>query len=408
MAISTTLPLLFILLPCFIFHVAGNGAWREPLRITNGVSGGRLRPYHPSKQQGLNFTDRRIAIVYPVIQKFKSTITSDPLGITKTWVGSDVCSYKGFYCDNPPDNTSAIALAAVDFNGFNLSAPTLDGFLDQLPDLGVFHANSNNFTGILSSSNIAKLPYLFELDISNNQFSGQFPTAVVGMNGLEFLDLRFNFFNGSVPAQIFAQNLYALFINNNNLIIQLPNNIGMTKILYLTFANNQFNGTLPKTIFKALSSLTEVLFLNDRLTGCVPYEIGYLKNAVVVDFGNNQLTGPLPLSLACLEKVAELNFAGNLLYGIVPEVVCGLKNLANLSLSDNYFTFVGPLCWFQIKRGVLDVRNNCIPHLPYQRPIHECVEFFLHPRFCPKEWHDFIPCKPYHIVPSIPELTRLP
>ncbi|GKV04572.1 hypothetical protein SLEP1_g16721 [Rubroshorea leprosula] len=407
MSISTTLPLLFILLPCFIFHASGHGACREPLRITNGVSGGRVGPHPYSKLWPLNFTDRRLAIVYPVIQKFKCTITSDPLGITKTWVGPNICNYTGFYCDNPPDNNSAIALASVDFNGFHLAAPTLDGFLDQLPDLAVFHANSNNFTGILSP-NIAKLPYFFELDISNNQFSGQFPTAVVGVNGLEFLDLRFNSFKGSVPAQIFAQNLYALFINNNDFIIQLSGTISMTKIRYLTFANNQFNGTLPENIFKALSSLTEVLFLNDGLKGCLPYEVGFLKEAVVVDFGNNQLTGPLPLSLACLDKVEELNFAGNLLYGIVPEVVCGLKNLANLSLSNNYFTFVGPVCWFQIKKGVLDVRNNCIPHLPFQRPIHECVEFFLHPRFCPKTWHDYIPCKPLHFVPSITEMAGSP
>ncbi|GLT65957.1 hypothetical protein SLA2020_383530 [Shorea laevis] len=407
MSISTALPLLFILLPCFIFHAAGQGACREPLRLTNGVSGGRVRSHCFSKQQALNFTDPRLAIVYPVIQKFKGTITSDPQGITKTWEGSNICNYTGFYCDNPLDNQSATALALVDFNGFNLTAPTLDGFLDQLPDLAVFHANSNNFNGILSP-NLAKLRYLFELDISNNQYSGQFPTAVVGASGLEFLDLRFNFFKGSVPAQIYAQNLYALFINNNDFVIQLTDNISMTKLRYLTFANNQFNGTLSKNIFKALSNVTEVLFLNDSLTGCLPYEIGLLKEAVVVDFGNNQLTGPLPLSLACLDKVEELNFAGNLLYGIVPEEVCGLEKIANLSLSDNYFTFVGPLCWYQIRKGVLDVKNNCIPHLPSQRPIHECVKFFLHPPLCPKPWHDFIPCEHSHFVPSITEMARSP
>jgi hypothetical protein len=145
----------------------------------------------------LAFLDQRLAVVYPVIQTFKKTITSDPLGITQTWVGSNICNYTGFYCDNPPDNTSATALAAIDFNGYQLGAPTLDGFIDLLPDLAFFHANSNNFTGTISPK-IANLPYFYELDISNNKFSGPFPPAVLSINGLAFLDIRFNSFAGTV------------------------------------------------------------------------------------------------------------------------------------------------------------------------------------------------------------------
>lgn len=359
-------------------------------------------PPLPLKDEIWQFAEQRLAVVYPIIQEFKSIITSDPLGITKTWVGSDICNYKGFYCESPPDNETAIAVASIDFNGFQLSAPTLDGFLDQLPDIALFHANSNNFAGTISS-NIAKLPYLYELDISNNKFSGPFPAAVLGMNNLEFLDIRFNYFTGSVPPQIFTQNLDFLFINNNGFMIKLPDNIGSTHILFLTLANNKFIGPLPRSIFKAFSELTEVLLVNNQLTGCLPYEIGYLKEAVVFDVGDNQLTGQLPFSLACLEKVEQLNFANNLLFGMVPEAVCGLPNLLHFSLSDNYFTHAGPLCRFLIEKGVLDVRNNCIPDLPFQRSVSECADFFAHPRFCPHMWsYTYIPCKPYFIPEMAP------
>lgn len=359
-------------------------------------------PPLPLKDEIWQFAEQRLAVVYPIIQEFKSIITSDPLGITKTWVGSDICNYKGFYCESPPDNETAIAVASIDFNGFQLSAPTLDGFLDQLPDIALFHANSNNFAGTISS-NIAKLPYLYELDISNNKFSGPFPAAVLGMNNLEFLDIRFNYFTGSVPPQIFTQNLDFLFINNNGFMIKLPDNIGSTHILFLTLANNKFIGPLPRSIFKAFSELTEVLLVNNQLTGCLPYEIGYLKEAVVFDVGDNQLTGQLPFSLACLEKVEQLNFANNLLFGMVPEAVCGLQNLLHFSLSDNYFTHAGPLCRFLIEKGVLDVRNNCIPDLPFQRSVAECADFFAHPRFCPHMWsYTYIPCKPYYIPEMAP------
>ncbi|XP_062159824.1 uncharacterized protein At4g06744-like [Alnus glutinosa] len=353
-------------------------------------------PFRCRKTETLVFAEQRLAVVYPVIQKFKSIITSDPLGITKSWVGSDICKYRGFYCENPPDNLSATALASIDFNGFQLGAPTLDGFLDQLPDIALFHANSNNFSGTVSP-NISKLPYLYELDISNNKFSGPFPTAVLFMNSLTFLDIRFNLFTGSVPPQVFTQNLDVLFINNNNFMQTLPDNLGSSHVLYLTLANNNFTGPIPGSIAKSLSFLTEVLFLNNQLTGCLPYEIGFLKEATVFDASNNQLTGPLPFSLGCLDKVEQLNFAGNLLSGMVPEVVCLLENLVNLSLADNYFMNVGPICRSLIERGVLDISNNCIPDLPFQRSVAECADFFAHPRICPRMWtYTCLTCKLPH------------
>ncbi|XP_050901599.1 uncharacterized protein At4g06744 isoform X2 [Lathyrus oleraceus] len=301
----------------------------------------------------LNFLDQRLELVFSIIQAFKNTITSDPLGITSTWIGSDICNYKGFYCDNPPDNLSATTVASVDFNGFNLAAPSLDNFIDQLPDLALFHANSNNFS-----------------------------------------DIRFNQFTGTVPQQIFIKTLDAIFLNNNNFLLTLPNNIGETTAAYITFANNKFSGPIPPSIGKASSTLIEVLLLNNQLTGCLPYEIGFLQNVQLFDAGSNVLTGPLPWSFACLKKVEELNFARNMLYGQVPEVVCALENLSNLTLSYNYFNRLGPLCRKLVRNGVLDVKNNCIFDLPDQRSMEECVKFFSLRRTCPRPGtFNVIPCR---------------
>ncbi|KAJ6328056.1 hypothetical protein OIU77_009861 [Salix suchowensis] len=213
------------------------------------------------------------------------------------------------------------------------------------------------------------------------------------MNGLTFLDIRFNLFTGAVPPQIFTQNLDVLFINNNNFMTTLPDNLGNTHIRYLTLANNKFTGPIPRDIFKVFSSLSEVLLLNNQITGCLPYEVGLLKEATVFDAGNNRLTGPLPFALSCLEKVEQLNFAGNQLFGMVPEVACELVKLTNFSLSDNYFTTLGPTCRFLIEKGVLDITNNCIPDLPFQKSVEECSDFIAHPSSCPQMWsYTFIPC----------------
>lgn len=299
-------------------------------------------PPPPPSSPALIFESKRLKIVYPVIQKFRTKIKYDPLEITKTWVGPDICNkYKGFKCDVTPDQK--LALAGVDFNGFLFGGPDLEltGFLDQLPDIAIFHANSNNFTRMIPEG-ISKLQYLYELDLSNNKYSGEFPNHVLRASGLTFLDLRFNSFSGTVPPQILALGLDVLFINNNGFRTQnLPENLGLTKARYLTFANNKFTGSIPRSIGRASETLTEVLFLNNYLSGCLPAEIGLLGKATVFDAGQNQLTGPVPHSFGCLERMQILNLAENQLYGSVPEAVCSLPNLMNLSLSCNYLTQVG-------------------------------------------------------------------
>ncbi|PHU10452.1 hypothetical protein BC332_22312 [Capsicum chinense] len=355
----------------------------------------------PLPALNLSFLDQSLALIFPIIQNFKNTITLDPFGVTQSWTGPDICNYKGFYCDNPPNNSSATSLASIDFNGFQLSAPTLDGFIDQLPDLAIFHANSNNFSGTISSE-ISNLPYLYELDLSNNQFIGTFPMSILNIHTLTFLDIRYNLLTGIIPPQIFVQNLDAFFLNNNNFIQKLPDNLGSTTAFYLTLANNKFVGPIPRSIGQA-PNLLEILLLNNLLNGCIPYELGLLKKTIVIDVGYNMLTGPLPCSLGCLESVEQLNFAGNLLYGQVPEVICSLRNLVNFTLSYNYFTKVGPLCRELIESGVLNVEENCIVGLPNQRSTVECVLFRLQIKLCPlQKSFSIIPCNISKFSPHRP------
>nr|CAD1824917.1 unnamed protein product [Ananas comosus var. bracteatus] len=335
---------------------------------------------------------------YLVIQRFRGTITSDPQGITNTWAGTDICSktsYLGFFCETPPNRVNTPTVASVDFNGYRLGAPTVCGFVDQLPDLALFHANSNNFGGTVPD--LSGLRFFYELDVSNNKLTGAFPADVLCLNNATFLDLRFNGYVGAVPPQVFVLSmLQVLFLNNNNFTGQLPADLGLTPAQYLTLANNKFTGPIPSSIGQAANTLLEVLFLNNLLSGCLPYEIGLLKKATVFDAGTNLLTGPIPLSFGCLKKIEQLNLADNKLYGEVPDVLCrlgspGVGNLMNLSLSDNYFTSLGPSCWALLKKGMLDVRKNCIPGVPDQRLPEECKLFLWQKKYCPL--NTYVPCQ---------------
>ncbi|KAL5987748.1 hypothetical protein ACLOJK_035501 [Asimina triloba] len=390
--ISTTFLLLsFTIL--LLFYPA-NATSRETRERYNRVN----RSWDADNPDPSQFVDIRIYRAYKVIQRFKMTIKADPQGKTATWEGPDICkTYQGFYCEHPPDNASATALAAIDFNEFQLEAPSVAELISQLPDLAFFHANSNKLGGTITDD-IAKLPYLYELDFSNNRLTGPFPLAVLKITGLVFLDLRFNSFVGRIPYELFTRKTFpeleVLFLNNNDFSYPIPDSLGESPVNYLTFANNRFTGGIPESIGGLGNTLIEVLFLNNQLSGCLPYQIGLLENSAVFDAGYNRLTGRLPCALGCLQKMEELNFAGNFLYGEIPEAVCKLGNLHNLSLSDNYFTSVGPACEALIRKGVLDDKKNCIHGKPMQRSNEECSAFFSKPLHCPCDsWYDYVPCE---------------
>lgn len=347
------------------------------------------------------FLNRKQYLAYLVIQLFKLTITCDPQNVTASWVGFRPCdTYQGFYCEAPPNSRETPTIASVDFNGFRLCAPTLVGFLDQLPDLALFHANSNNFSGPVPDLTV--LPFLYELDLSNNNHSGAFPAALLPLANLSFLDIRFNRFVGTVAPAIFSLGLEVLFLNNNLFNQPLPETLGSSPVEYLTLAYNGFTGPIPPSIGNMSSTLLEVLFLGNKLSGCLPVEIGLLGNVTVFDAGDNYLTGNIPWAFGCLRKVEQLNLAKNLLYGEVPDVMCRLAkagegNLVNLSLSGNYFTSLGHACWELVKNqsavGVIDVRMNCIKGLPEQRPWEECLRFLWTPKLhCPPPFLH-VPCR---------------
>ncbi|KAA0031320.1 leucine-rich repeat family protein [Cucumis melo var. makuwa] len=329
--------------------------------------------------------------------QFLPRVEVDPKKKLKTWKGPDVCKYEGIGCDKVPDlNTKAASGVSLNGYGWSGSKLTLNGFIDQLPDIAYFHANSNNFTGTIPEL-ISDLRFFYELDLSNNKFSGDFPKQVLGATKLTFLDIRFNTFSGPVPEKLFDMDiLTAIFLNNNKFNHYIPANLGNTPARYLTFTSNEFTGPIPKSIGigKTKKNLIEVLFSNNKLSGCLPMEIGLLENTILFDASNNSLTGPIPYSFACLAKIQLLNFADNTLYGAVPEGVCKLPNIQNLTLRNNFITQVGPVCRSLISKKVLDVSGNCILGLPEQRSEEECTHFFTHVELCPDEKSmKYIPCK---------------
>ncbi|XP_012454081.1 receptor-like protein 15 isoform X2 [Gossypium raimondii] len=157
----------------------------------------------------------------------------------------------------------------------------------------VLHNNYFNSTEILRL--LGSLPSLRSLDLSSNMLGMESTLSnqdLITLGRLELLDLRRNYFNGSIP-----QNLGKL---------------SSLKALYL--AGNLFKGSLP------VPGLCE------------------LRRLQVLDISHNRLEGTLPSCLSNLTSLKVLDVHDNLLSGsITPNLIPSQKFLQFIDISNNVF-----------------------------------------------------------------------
>ncbi|KAF1886346.1 hypothetical protein Lal_00045578 [Lupinus albus] len=309
---------------------------------------------------------------YTALQAWKSAITNDPLKILDSWVGPNVCSYKGVFCSNlEMASSTVLVVAGIDLNHANLRG-TLVKELSLLTDMSLLHLNSNRFTGTVPDT-FKDLTSLEELDLSNNQLSGHFPSVTLYMPSLIYLDIRFNSFSGSLPQELFNKNLDAIFVNNNQFEGEIPQNLGNSPASVINLANNKLSGNIPASFGFIGSKVKEILFLNNQLTGCIPEGVGLFTEMQVLDVSFNSLMGHVPDTLSCLQNIEVLNLAHNKLSGELSEVLCSLRSLANLTVAYNFFSGFSQQCSKLFFRNIgFDFSLNCIPGRDMQRPQPEC------------------------------------
>ncbi|PRQ46737.1 putative leucine-rich repeat-containing, plant-type, leucine-rich repeat domain, L [Rosa chinensis] len=351
------------------FGVGGGvGVSVGPVGVGGGGSvwiGGGINGQNPPS--GSSSSD--LGRAYTALQAWKSAISDDPTKVLDTWVGPDVCSYKGVFCADSEDGQTFVA--GIDLNHANLKG-ILVKELSFLTEMSLIHLNSNRFSGTIPDT-FTDLNSLQELDLSNNQFSGPFPTTTLYIPNLIYLDLRFNNFTGSIPDELFNKNLDAIFLNNNQFEGELPQSLGNAQASVINLANNKFSGNFPSNFGFIGTKLKEILFLNNQLTGCIPEGVGLFSEIQVFDVSFNSLAGHLPDTISCLQEIEVLNLAHNKLSGVLPDLVCSLKSLVNLTVAYNFFSGFSQECAKLYYRNVgFDFSLNCIPGKNMQRPQPQC------------------------------------
>lgn len=106
-------------------------------------------------------------------------------------------------------------------------------------------------------------------------------------------------------------------------------------IINISLSNKNLSGILSPAV-GSLSSLQELNFSSNMLTGAVPVEITGCLSMRVLDLSNNNFTGELPIGFSQLTQLETLSLWTNSFIGPIPQDIVLCSKLKHLDLGGSY------------------------------------------------------------------------
>lgn len=209
--------------------------------------------------------------------------------------------------------TGAIALSGKSITG------TLNG-IENFTSINQLNLSNNQLTGEIPS-NIGNITNLNDLRLWTNKLTGSIPTSIGNLSNLTYLSIQNNQLTGSMPASLGnLNNLQHLYLAINKLSGPIPATINnITTLRGLNLSENELSGSIPN-----LLSLTAILQINvgdNKLSGDIPNEIYALP--MLSDFrvnGNKDLVGNPATGFATSTTLNYLDIRGSMLIQASPEI----------------------------------------------------------------------------------------
>ncbi|KAJ6835169.1 putative leucine-rich repeat receptor-like protein kinase [Iris pallida] len=219
------------------------------------------------------------------------------------------------------------------------------GIVDAMPDwfwvlvvqVRRLDISENAISGRLSI-NFSSFVSVWDLDLRSNYFYGSLPNT---SREVEFLDLSDNLFSGIIDPAIVESmpNLVLLSLSGNKLHGDVPSSLcRLQNVMIINLARNLFSGELPNC-WKHLSQEYDLIVLDlssNNLSGRIPNTIGSLSSLEVLHLSNNSLSGEIPSSLHGCTRLTILDLSQNKFTGKIPKwIIETFPSLRILRLRSN-------------------------------------------------------------------------
>ncbi|XP_031277357.1 receptor-like protein 7 [Pistacia vera] len=256
-----------------------------------------------------------------------------------------------------PDASSSL-LDTLDLSGNRLEGP-IPMSVFELHNLKVLILSSNKFNGTIHFDTIQRLHNLSTLELSYNRLvvnaSGRDYSFLPKISTLKLASCNLSM----IPDLKNQTNLYQLDLSDNQISGEIPDwiwGVGNGHLIYLNLSHNLLVGLQEPYKLPNLSVLD--LHFN-QLQGEIPKPP---QSTIYVDYSCNFFTS-IPADIGTFLPVTVFfSLSNNSLAGVIPESICNATYLRVLDLSDNNLNGTIPTCL--IKRfpslGVLNLRRNKI------------------------------------------------
>ncbi|OAE34469.1 hypothetical protein AXG93_3472s1040 [Marchantia polymorpha subsp. ruderalis] len=242
--------------------------------------------------------------------------------------------------------------------------PQLSGTLPAMSNL--IHLKFFNAGFCALSGNIPDLKNtggLETLDLQMNDFSGDFPTALLRHESLRLLYLNNNpRLSGSIPDTSMLKSLQEIGLWNNRLETFPLDLVNLTQLVQIDVHNNTMTGNLPD-LPAGVDQITNGVYLkslvldSNNLSGVIDPAIGTLTSLKELRIRNNNFSGPMAEEVGLLQNLQILDLRNNQFSGNVPRSLANLPNLHTLLLDNNRFTGI-PDVLLNKSRLLISYTNN--------------------------------------------------
>ncbi|XP_075474430.1 putative LRR receptor-like serine/threonine-protein kinase At2g24230 [Primulina tabacum] len=241
----------------------------------------------------------------------------------------------------PSGITQCPWLVSIDLSANKLSGRLPEGFGAAFPNLIFFNLAENEISG--RGSDFLGMNSIVHLNISNNLIKG----SVVGVfeGPLEVIDLSRNQFQGHIAKVIVGStfnwsNLRYLDVSENQFSGEFSTELNLSQNLtHLNLAHNRFT----EQGFLNVDLLTNLKYLNlseTNLIGPIPSSISRLIHLRKLDLSKNHLSSHIPALATANLKVLDISY-NNLTGGIPLMLIQKFHEMERVNFSHNNLSFCG-------------------------------------------------------------------